>query len=695
MTAEEVIARLEQRDLYPKPTGPGRWQARCPAHDDRVASLSISVGAEDRTLVHCHAGCEKADVLSSLDLTEADLFAAAAEREAPIEYFYTRADGETGYKVARRPGKKFAQARPDGDGGWIWNLRGVERVLYQLPNVIAAVAAKETIFVCEGEKDTLALERAGVTATCNPGGAGKWRPEYSKSLAGANVVVIADGDEPGRKHAREVAASLKGIAAGVRIVEAAKGKDASDHLAAGLGVADFKDTDEETGPEEVGSTTASSIKPRRIRWAWQGRLAIGYLGIWSGESSLGKTLVACWMIAALTRGRLEGHLYGTPVDVLIVASEDARSDMWVPRLIVADADLDRVHFLDYGSDWDIRDGLDLAAREIGRHDAKLMFVDSVLEHLPDPKSSESIYQPRFIRRALRPFGDLVRDRQVAGLFSTHPPKAKGSTFAENVMASAAFVHVSRTGMLFAWHPDDLDRPDQQRRRVLLRPPGGSNIGRDPGTYEFSVRAQELSIEDELEEIPYVADLKPSEVTFRSLTRTVKEDAPAKRLVSDVKTIIDERLSDGQWHPSMLPELLEHGYLKTTIYDAAASTQKKQAASGWWWAAPSTPKGAFVELDRKSGSARARAGIHPGDRKRPPETTTNGSTETSSALPLDMDETAPPTETNRAVPTSGMPTRTRASNGAHPDPEDFLRRMHATNDPDEQQRIWDEAQAATG
>ena len=120
-----------------------------------------------------------------------------------------------------------------------WSVKGVGLVPYRLPRVLAAVDAGETVYIAEGEKDVHALEAAGVTATCNPMGAGKWRASYSRHLAGAAVVIIADADEPGIAHARDVAAKLDGRAASVRIVTAAKGKDASDHLAAGHGPADF------------------------------------------------------------------------------------------------------------------------------------------------------------------------------------------------------------------------------------------------------------------------------------------------------------------------------------------------------------------------------------------------------------------------------------------------------------------------
>jgi 5S rRNA maturation endonuclease (ribonuclease M5) len=241
----ELVALLEQRDLHPKATGVGKWESCCPAHADRVPSLSIGSGADDRVLLHCQAGCELTDVLASLDLTAGDLFAADGNGRPAVEYVYTDAAGEVVMKVARRPGKRFAQARPDGSGGWVWNLQGVERVLYRLPRVLAGVALEQTVYIAEGEKDVAALERAGVIATTNPGGAGKWRPAYSKALAGGDIIIIADRDEAGRRHAEDVARSLVKQKCAVRIVEAAEGKDAHDHLAAGLGVEDFKEAKEE------------------------------------------------------------------------------------------------------------------------------------------------------------------------------------------------------------------------------------------------------------------------------------------------------------------------------------------------------------------------------------------------------------------------------------------------------------------
>jgi hypothetical protein len=147
-------------------------------------------------------------------------------------YDYVDELGTTAFQVVRYEPKDFRQRRPDGDGGWIWNLDGVRRVLYRLPELIEAIASDRVVFVVEGEKDVGRLCKLNIVATTCPGGANKWRPEYNQFFAGADVVVIADADEPGRKHAKSVATQLSVVAKLVRLIEL-PAKDVSDWLEAG------------------------------------------------------------------------------------------------------------------------------------------------------------------------------------------------------------------------------------------------------------------------------------------------------------------------------------------------------------------------------------------------------------------------------------------------------------------------------
>lgn len=234
------------------------FDSRCPCHDDRSASLSLSMGADGRLLWHCHAGCSWEIVRDELRrrglLQEAEggggrrsTGAPPAGRRIVATYDYLDEAGELVFQVVRLDPKDFRQrrrARPDDDpakvrDGWTWSVKGLRVLPYRLPEILEAITDR-IVVVVEGEKDADNLARLGLAATCNAGGAGKWRKQHAAALAGADVVILPDNDDAGRDHARQVAASLVGIAKCVRVLELPglppKG-DVSDWLSAG-GTAD-------------------------------------------------------------------------------------------------------------------------------------------------------------------------------------------------------------------------------------------------------------------------------------------------------------------------------------------------------------------------------------------------------------------------------------------------------------------------
>ena len=149
-------------------------------------------------------------------------------------YDYRDESGELLFQVCRMEPKDFRQRRPDGNSGWTWKTKGVRRVLYRLPELLVADPS-EIVFIVEGEKDVDRLRSMGLVATCNAGGAGKWRREYADCLQDRHVAIIADNDAPGMKHAETVARSLHETAASVKLVELSdvgqrKGFDVSDWL---------------------------------------------------------------------------------------------------------------------------------------------------------------------------------------------------------------------------------------------------------------------------------------------------------------------------------------------------------------------------------------------------------------------------------------------------------------------------------
>jgi replicative DNA helicase len=327
VTGREYVELREGRGASVRRVSDG-WLVTCPAHDDRNPSLHVSEDAEGNIGLHCHAGCETADVKDADGLDWGDLFADGGRRNGRVEveaYRYADERGRVLFEVVRFEPKDFRQRRPDGRYG----IAGVRRVLYRLPQVLAAVQAGTTVYVVEGEKDVHALERAGLVATCNPMGAGKWRAEYAESLRGARVVVIADRDEPGREHAHAVARSLRGVAASVEVVEAAVGKDASDHLAAGKTVGGFiaaksgidyttlrDDAPRQTRVGDVDGATFALDAPSTIAALWGERSYVlwpeGEPTMLYGPDGVGKTTIA-QQLALRRIGVGEPKLLGRPV----------------------------------------------------------------------------------------------------------------------------------------------------------------------------------------------------------------------------------------------------------------------------------------------------------------------------------------------------------------------------------------------
>jgi putative DNA primase/helicase len=223
----------------------GQWEAKCPAHDDHKPSLSLKAGSDGTVLVNCHSHhCTFDQIAKALGLEGRDFFRhlpdpkpskSKSDRwidyDHPVAiYLYLEADRKPAYQVRRlnvydRKGgkivdKTFLQYRPAGDG-WKAGLEGRPTIPFRLPELLAADPSTP-VWVPEGEKDVLNLVAQGLLATCNTGGAGKFKDGDSEALRGRAVVLIRDNDQAGRDHVRKAAASLHGKAKSVKMLDLLK-----------------------------------------------------------------------------------------------------------------------------------------------------------------------------------------------------------------------------------------------------------------------------------------------------------------------------------------------------------------------------------------------------------------------------------------------------------------------------------------
>lgn len=370
-----VLAHLE----HAKRSGAG-WVARCPAHEDREPSLSITEGRDGRALLNCHAGCDTRAICTALGLDLKDLFppdtaratnvmratsgassvaagtpatsvTAPAARPQWLEKTYDYVDGEGRllFQVCRfrvmkdgTPGKTFRQRRRAPNGSdWVWGLGDVEPVLYRLPELLAGVESGKRVYIAEGEKDVEALRGLGLVATTSPMGAGKWRERYAEALVGADVAILPDNDEVGQAHAAQIAASLLARGAVVRIVALPnlppKG-DVSDWVQAGGTLAQLEQLIEATPPttaEELSDTPGAlpravrlldAPEPEPLTWAVESLWVAGEIGLLVGDGGSFKSTAALAMAGAMAGGYpVWGKFAAAQRPALIVSAEDSIS----------------------------------------------------------------------------------------------------------------------------------------------------------------------------------------------------------------------------------------------------------------------------------------------------------------------------------------------------------------------------------
>jgi len=215
---------------------------RCPFCDDKKPSASIY--SNDTGFGYkCHKcgfGGSILDVIAKLDGIEVaevfkrlkgdtrtrqqpptiypDIEALKLAMPHPVEDIYQYTCPKTGkiemvvLRLKTPDGKTFRQARPEGSG-FVQQGPSKPWPIYNRVRIITA----DTVVVVEGEKDVHALHNFSVIATTSPAGAGKAEHADWTPLAGKNVILWPDNDEPGRAHMQQVETILQSLEPSPRI----------------------------------------------------------------------------------------------------------------------------------------------------------------------------------------------------------------------------------------------------------------------------------------------------------------------------------------------------------------------------------------------------------------------------------------------------------------------------------------------
>jgi hypothetical protein len=243
----------------------------------------------------------------------------------------------------------------------------------------------------------------------------------------------------------------------------------------------------------VQLTAAGAIHPKPVHWFWEERLALGTLGLLAGDVGLGKSMLSCWVAARASRGQLPGEYHNQPKAVLICAAEDSWAHTIVPRLIAADADLDKVFRVEVATPEGVTTGLslprDLAELERAavEQDAALLILDPLISRLSNALDT---HRDGDVRNALEPMVTVAETTRMAVLGLIHHNKSGSVDPLQLVMASKAFTAVARSVHSVIRDPDD----ETEKRRLFGSPK--NNLGReDLATLAFVVASHVIDTDE--------------------------------------------------------------------------------------------------------------------------------------------------------------------------------------------------------
>jgi KaiC/GvpD/RAD55 family RecA-like ATPase len=388
----------------------------------------------------------------------------------------------------------------------------------------------DALMVVEGEPDAVSAREMGFNAVALPG-AGKVGKDWARRLAHGRVRVdfIADADSVGRTRMKSMAAELAREGPDAFVIDMAPerddGYDVGDLLRDALrddpangreyarewigercAKAERVEPDAKPGPKAPTNarrlvlTPASDIRSERGRWLWRDRFPLRGLTVVAGEKGLGKSLLTnAQMVAAITRGTLDGELLGQPADVLVVTAEDDWRSIVKNRLMAHGAALERVHrvevhdadgpsLLTLPDDVDRLEVAILRLREAGRIVA-LVVVDPIGAFVP---SSANTHADAPVRRILAPLANMADRQDVAVTVVAHLTKDESTRLISRVSGSGAFVNAARSVLTMVRDPEDTDG-EQGMRRLIVHV--ATNWGKYAPTLAAHVEEREVDTDD--------------------------------------------------------------------------------------------------------------------------------------------------------------------------------------------------------
>ena len=477
-------------------TGSGKqYSAKCPAHDDRKNSLSVTEGRDGKILLHCHAGCRMEDILSAMRLTMKDLFPDPEEAgkgcpgkqhhekgTVTDEYVYHTPDGTPLLKKVRiqyAEGKSFYWQHFNG-ASWKSGRNGIVPPLYNGN----AMAKDRDIFVVEGEKDVKTMKQLGFVAVSLPDGAdSRWRDEYGPPFTGKEVYIIPDHDAAGAKYADMLAEKIFPYADHVRVLDLRgvwsdlpeKGDitDLCYHLgqdetirALGLLIDGTPVWLPQKNPPRFLARSAEEFGEDHTRFVWYPYIPVGDYSVLMAEGGASKTMFCCGVAATISRGEL---LPGDTVNkvppegnILMISAED-RGELLKKRLVESGANLSRIRILDCmdSEGLNFNEGIEDFRTMVMEAKPCLVIIDPWHAFLGD---KVDINRVNALRPVLQRLANIAKEAECGMILISHVNKrAQGENANNAATGSVDLINASRSAIRII----RCDEPGKKDMRIAV------------------------------------------------------------------------------------------------------------------------------------------------------------------------------------------------------------------------------------
>jgi hypothetical protein len=372
-------------------------------------------------------------------------------------------------------------------------------------------------------------------------------------------------------------------------------------------------------------TRAADVRPQRITFLWHGRIATGTISLIVGAPGVSKSMLTCLLAAGLSRGELKGSHHGEPADTLFVSVEDDCAAVIRPRLEAANADLERIRFLDVETDdeetiaFTLPDHFHLLADAVWQHKPALVVLDPINAIF---SSAIDTHKDAAVRRVLSPISKLAQEVGTAIVAVTHTNKSQGGDAMRRVGGSIAFSGAPRNALLLAHDPND---PDGERGRRRLLAHFKTNTGIIAPTLAFEVKPILLHVTEGQAEIDTARLVLTGESTLGSTDLLAPPDADDRTETDEAEDLLQGELGEGERPAAEIHAAAsEAGISKKAVRRARerlgiTSERRGFGSEGaWYWRLPETIDAPESPIDAYGAPSRNGASMADGGHLWEPE-----------------------------------------------------------------------------